>query len=394
MKNKKNLKINLILSCLCFLCLFPKNLFAEIPQIKEEELKEREVIFNTLRVSGMGGAGSSTPIDFEPLLYNPAGLTSKLQNRSKGFTFSLGVDTYFKPQYLIPIIENISSNMLTSTILFNTKELITSSGAGAAATFALGFTPVKKSFGIGLYGGGTVYISGKPFPLGTQGYINLSITFPLAYSWILSESSKNKLSFGVNLHPEIAIFRTLNGSDVDALAGGTVTVNQLINQVINNPYFSLPLDLGIIYTAYNVPYKNAEMRISSTINNLFGNFFGPGTKNQVVKKEILINFGTALILPFEIFNLDFTGILSAETKGFNQVVEEKISFWKSTRFGAELDIENFLFLRAGLTSGYPAVSAELRVFHFYFGFSWQTIEKGLYIGDNPLSVFRFSLSIH
>ena len=89
MKNKKNLKINLILSCLCFLCLFPKNLFAEIPQIKEEELKEREVIFNTLRVSGMGGAGSSTPIDFEPLLYNPAGLTSKLQNRSKGFTFSL-----------------------------------------------------------------------------------------------------------------------------------------------------------------------------------------------------------------------------------------------------------------------------------------------------------------
>ena len=39
MKNKKNLKINLILSCLCFLCLFPKNLFAEIPQIKEEELK-------------------------------------------------------------------------------------------------------------------------------------------------------------------------------------------------------------------------------------------------------------------------------------------------------------------------------------------------------------------
>ena len=136
------------------------------------------------------------------------------------------------------------------------------------------------------------------------------------------------------------------------------------------------------------------MRISSTINNLFGNFFGPETKNQAVKKEILINFGTALILPFEIFNLDFTGILSAETKGLNQVVEEKISFWKSTRFGVELDIENFLFLRAGLTSGYPAVSAELRVFHFYFGFSWQTIEKGLYIGDNPLSIFRFSLSIH
>lgn len=394
MKTRKKIKINLILSCLCLFYFFQNNGFAETSEEKEEELKEREVIFNTLRVSGMGGAGSSVPVDFEALIYNPAGLTSKLENRTKGFTFSVGVDTYFKPQYLIPILENISTNMLTSTVIFNTKELITSSGAGAAATFALGFTPLNKSFGIGVYGGGTVYISGKPFPLGTQGYINLSIVFPLAYSWIFSQNSKNKLSFGINLHPEMAIFRTLNGSDVDALAGGTVTVNQLVNQVIESPYYSFPLDLGIIYTAYNSPYEKAEIRISSTIQNLFGNFFGPGTKNQEVEKELLINVGTALILPFKIFNFDFTGILTAETKGFNQVVEEKISFWKSTRFGAELDIENFLFFRVGLTSGYPSVSVETRLFHFYFGFSWQTIERGLYIGDNPLSIFRFSVSIH
>lgn len=114
------------------------------------------------------------------------------------------------------------------------------------------------------------------FSLAGKRLHKLIYCFFLAYIWIFSQNSKNKLSFGINLHPEMAIFRTLNGSDVDALAGGTVTVNQLVNQVIESPYYSFPLDLGIICTAYNSPYEKAEILISSTL------------KSRICKKIYLI----------------------------------------------------------------------------------------------------------
>jgi hypothetical protein len=62
--------------------------------------------------------------------------------------------------------------------------------------------------------------------------------------------------------------------------------------------------------------------------------------------------------------------------------------------GSELNIGNAVFLRGGLTSGYPSLGAEIKIFQLGLGFSWQTIEEGLYIGDNPVSVFRVSINIY
>lgn len=386
------MKKNMYIFSLLLSILFCHKGIALEPQEEAEELSERESIFNTIRASGMGGANISIPVGIESLLYNPAGLSSKISKREKSLSFTLNLDTYFKPQYLLPILKNISKNSLTSEALINAKNLITTSGAGSAFAFCFGFTPLKRNFGFGIYGGATVYLTGKPFPLGTQGYINIGINFPMAYSWVLSQSQKDKLSFGVSFHPEVAIFRTLNGTDVDGLAGGTLTIKQLISEVVENPYVCLPMDLGIIYSSFNLPYEDAEMRISFVTKNIFGNYLGTGKKIERVKKEFMLNSGVAILLPFNIYKIKCLGIISAEIRGMNLVANEEISFFKSLRLGAELDIGQIVFFRVGLSSGYPAFGLEIRLLNIYFGFSWQTLEEGLYIGDNPLSICRFSVS--
>jgi len=106
-----------------------------------------------------------------------------------------------------------------------------------------------------------------------------------------------------------------------------------------------------------------------------------------------VNTGSAFILPFKLFGLKCSGILSAEFYGINQIISGSSDFWKSIRTGAELSFGNVIFLRGGFASGYPAFSIELKIFLFSIGCSWQTIEAGRYIGDNPLSIFRLTGAI-
>ena len=76
--------------------------FEEDSFVKESVLKINST-FNTLRISAMGGSGVSLPINIESLLYNPAGLSAKINNRKKSFSINVYGETYFRPQYLFPI---------------------------------------------------------------------------------------------------------------------------------------------------------------------------------------------------------------------------------------------------------------------------------------------------
>ena len=87
-------------------------------------------------------------------------------------------------------------------------------------------------------------------------------------------------------------------------------------------------------------------------------------------------------------------ILSDELYDINQIFTGYSDFWKSLRLGAELNVGNVFCIRGGLTSGYPSIGAEVRILGFGVGFSWETVEKGLYIGDNPLSILRLAIQIY
>lgn len=398
MKNfiRSSKKIILILFCGFYgmaLKAFPDG---ENPIISPYKI-EKESIYNTMRNSSMGGTASVFPMGFEALLYNPGGFSQKLKYEAGALYFGLGFDSYFRPEYLVPMIESIgfqNSSDKEANILINAKELITSSGVGIGTGFGFGFVPEKKSFGIGIYGGGTVYLSGKPFPLGTEGFIKFSINFPIGYSFEIIENSKCQFDIGISLTPEIAIIKNLKGSDVDALAGGTATIQEMVSDVVENPYYCVPINIGSIFTFLDKPYENAEIRFSFVGKNLFGNYFSSRNERNIIKKERAYSFGTGLYLPFDIMTIKCSGIFSMEIAGINQIIEGNSDFWKALKLGSELNIGNAVFLRGGLTSGYPSLGAEIKIFQLGLGFSWQTIEEGLYIGDNPVSVFRVSINIY
>ncbi len=357
--------------------------------------RENDAIYNTIRVSGMGGTGTVFPANFESLLFNPAGLSRKIQNHKESIFIGFSVDSYFRPEYIVPILTGITkSENPVGTILINAKELITSSGVGAAFGFGFGFTPQNVNLGVGIHGGLSVFLTGKPFPLGTEGYIKMSVNFPLAYGWKVFSTEKNRLDLGVNFHPEIAVIKGLNGSDVDALTGGSISIGKLVSDAVDNPYYSLPIDCGVIYSILGKPYSEAEIRIGFSAKNLFGNYFGPGDKLVPLEKQIVLNLGTGFYLPFEIFTVKSSCILSAELYDINQIFTGYSDFWKSLRLGAELNVGNVFCIRGGLTSGYPSIGAEVRILGFGVGFSWETVEKGLYIGDNPLSILRLAIQIY
>ena len=367
--------------------------FEEDSFVKESVFKINST-FNTLRISAMGGSGVSLPVNIESLLYNPAGLSAKINNRKKSFSINVYGETYFRPQYLFPILSSISSSKNdVEKVLLNFKELVTTSGVGGDFTFAAGITPQNQNWGLGAYGGFVVYANGKPFPLGTNGFLQMDLSLPLGCSWKSFSNSKESLDVGLLIRPNVVIFKDLSGSDIDALSGGSVTINDLISEALKSPYFSLPIDIGLIYTVYDVPYQFAEFRFAAVLKNILGEYFGPGIKLQKIEQTSLFNCGIGLIFPFNLFSIKNSIMLTVELHGINQFFTGYSDFWKALRLGGELSIGNKVFIRGGLTSGYPSFGMEVNFYIFSFGFSWQTIERGLYIGDNPLSVFKISIAI-
>jgi hypothetical protein len=72
----------------------------------------------------------------------------------------------------------------------------------------------------------------------------------------------------------------------------------------------------------------------------------------------------------------------------NQLISGSQTFFKSLAFGLELAVAKIVRIWGGLSSGYPAIGGQLSLGIFSLGVSWQTMESGRYVGDNPLSIFQ------
>lgn len=372
--------------CSLFLIFECSNLF--FMQAMPQEVS----VIHTPRSAGLGGAVSSTPIGVETLLYNPAGIVLKMPGKNYSGNIMVLADGYFQPKYLFPILSDVADVKNTSgQLLLNAKNLITSSGTGASFVVTSSYT--GDNFGLGLFSSMSIFLNGEPFPLGTEGFVKVSFTLPLAYGLKLFENKKIQIAAGVSLNPSVLIYRILNGSDVDALVGGSVGIGELISDSIRHPYVGMPCSLGIIASIYDIPYKNAQLRFSSVAKNLFADYFVPGLNMNPIENDLAFQVGSALILPFEILNIDFYGVLSAEVHSLNILMSGGISFWEQLRLGAEFVAGQLLRFQLGLCGGYPCIGGEITLLHFSLGCSWQTVETGTYLGDNPLSIFKISAAV-
>ncbi|MBO5691787.1 MAG: hypothetical protein J6R96_08020, partial [Spirochaetaceae bacterium] len=133
------------------------------------------------RYTGMGGAVTAVPDGLDTLIHNPAGLTQKLFFREKDFILEFSTQLYFKPQFLFPILSDLSNveNKL-GQILLNAKDLITSSGFGGTPNISFGY--LGKNWGAGLFITASAFVQGCPFPLGVEGFAMANLTLPIAYS--------------------------------------------------------------------------------------------------------------------------------------------------------------------------------------------------------------------
>lgn len=347
---------------------------------------------SSLRYTGMGGAITAVPEGLDMLLHNSASFTEPLPRHRDKFILSIPVQLYFKPQYLLPILKDVGNvdNEL-GQILLNAKDLITSSGIGATPYLSMGY--LGRSWGVGLLFTTSAFLQGKPFPLGVEGYVMGNLTLPVAASLRVVEGRLVNVSVGAGLRPSVALYKMLDGSDVDSIVAGRTDLDDLLDGILTTPYLSIPADLGAMMVAHDLLYDGSQLRLAATLKNLFGDYFVPGQSIEPLPRELTFNLGVGMILPIQIGRLPLDVVVSAETKSLNQLLTGSQTFFKSLAFGLEFVVADFIRFWGGLSSGYPAVGGEVDLGFFSFGAAWQTIESGRYVGDNPLSIFHLGISL-
>lgn len=339
------------------------------------------------RYTGMGGAVTTVPDGLDTLIHNPAGLTQKLFFREKNFILEFSAQLYFKPQFLFPILSDLSNveNKL-GQILLNAKDLITSSGFGATPNISFGY--LGKNWGAGLFITASAFVQGSPFPLGVEGFAMANLTLPVAYSLKVVEGRLVDISLGATFHPSVALYKMIDGSNVDAIVAGGSDVTEILDGILSTPYVSFPVDFGTIVAAYDMLYAGTQLRLAASLRNLFGDYFVPGQSMEPLPRELSFTLGLGALFPLSIGNIPVDIVISGESKSLNQLLSGSQTFFKSLAFGLELAMAKIVRIWGGLSSGYPAIGGQLSLGIFSLGVSWQTMESGRYVGDNPLSIFQ------
>lgn len=339
------------------------------------------------RYTGMGGAVTTVPDGLDTLIHNPAGLTQKLFFREKDFILEFSTQLYFKPQFLFPILSDLSNmeNKL-GQILLNAKDLITSSGFGATPNISFGY--LGKNWGAGLFITASAFVQGSPFPLGVEGFAMANLTLPVAYSLKAVEGRLVDISLGATFHPSVALYKMIDGSNVDAIVAGRSNVTEILDGILSTPYVSFPVDLGTIVTAHDILYTGTQLRLAASLRNLFGDYFVPGQSMEPLPRELSFTLGLGALFPLSIGNIPVDIVISGESKSLNQLLSGSQTFFKSLAFGLEVAMAKIVRIWGGLSSGYPAIGGQLSLGILSLGISWQTMESGRYVGDNPLSIFQ------
>lgn len=339
------------------------------------------------RYTGMGGAVTVVPDGLDILIHNPAGLTQKIFFREKDFILEFSTQLYFKPQFLFPILSDLSNveNKL-GQILLNAKDLITSSGFGATPNISFGY--LGKNWGAGLFITASAFVQGSPFPLGVEGFAMANLTLPVAYSLKVVEGRLADISLGATFHPSVALYKMIDGSNVDAIVAGRSDVTEILDGILSTPYVSFPVDFGTIVAAYDILYTGTQLRLAASLRNLFGDYFVPGQSMEPLPRELSFTLGLGALFPLSIGKIPVDIVISGESKSLNQLISGTQTFFKSLAFGLEMAVAKIVRIWGGLSSGYPAIGGQLSLGIFSLGVSWQTMESGRYVGDNPLSIFQ------
>ncbi len=337
------------------------------------------------RTMAMGGSFVAMSSGYQSLYGNPASFAD-----TKG-EFTLLSTTAWA--YLRPTQENIRtltglSELPESELPAALTPFITENGLGAGMSAGLGW--VGKGLGLGLIGGGDVYLTG-PNVLGAQGFLDAT-TAAVVGIGIPLQLGGLRLQVGGDIRPYIRMTGKVTGGQVISMAMGGGDFDPMTLPV--NVGFGLALDLGakldlgkLLSVGLAVRDITPNMSYTKTTLGQVGEALqGGADAASKVQYGILPNLTAGVSLtpiPEGLRKLlDVT--VTAELQDPVKVIAEKLSPFSLLHLGAEAELLGGLIAgRLGVNKGYISLGAGLDLLLMELNVAIFTEELGIRPGDKP-----------
>jgi len=337
------------------------------------------------RTMAMGGAFVAMSQGYQSLYGNPAAFAD-----TKAELTLLSATTW---AYLRPTQDNIATltglgDLPEAQMAAALTPFITDNGLGAGASVGLGW--VGKGLGLGVIGGGDVYLAG-PSVMGAQGFLDAT-TAAVVGIGIPIKLGGLRLQVGGDIRPYVRMNGKVEGTQVLGVVMGGSDFDPLTLPV--RVGFGLALDLGarmdfgrFLSVGLAVRDITPKMNFTNTTLGGVGDALQAGAAGGTpVVYQILPNLtaGVSLTPIPEGLRKLIDVALTAELQDPVKVVEEKLSPLSLLHVGAEAKLlGGLLSARGGINKGYISVGAGLDLLLLELNVAVFTEELGKRPGDSP-----------
>ncbi len=338
------------------------------------------------RSMAMGGAFVAMSEGYQSLYGNPAAFADK---KAELTLISVNPWVYVKPTTgnLTAFQEVAASIDDPTAIIGPLTGLIKDNGVGAGLSAGLGW--VGKGLGLGLLGGGEVYISGETL-LGSAGTLDAQIAAVVGIGVPL-KLGPFLFQVGGDIRPYLRMTGEIVGTDLlGSITGGTEFDPMALPVDIG---FGLAVDLGAKLEVGKFVSVGLAIRDISTKQNFatallgdvltaleVGNLPEGDAAAYTLSPNITIG---ASVTPIPVFLRKLVDVtVTAEIQDPLKVINDKSSMWNLFHVGAEADLlGGLLALRTGVNKGYVSLGAGLDLLLIEVNVAVFTEELGRRPGD-------------
>jgi len=338
------------------------------------------------RSMAMGGSFVAMSEGYQSLYGNPAAFANK-----KAELTIISVNPWF---YVKPTTGNIETFQTVadsmgddpSVLIGPLSDLVTDNGFGAGFSAGMGW--VGKGLGLGLLGGGEVFVKGETL-FGARGTLDGQIAAVVGIGVPLN-LGPFRLQLGGDVRPYLRMTGEILGTDLLGSLAGSDDFD-LMNVPVDVG-FGLAVDLGATMEVGKFVSVGLAIRDISTKQNLSRSTVGAvlessdglptseTTNEYSVSPNITIGASVTPI-PVSLRKLvDVT--VTAELQDPIRVIADDLSIWNLFHIGAEADLLGGLFaLRTGVNRGYISLGAGLDLLILEVNVAVFTEELGRRPGD-------------
>jgi hypothetical protein len=338
------------------------------------------------RSMAMGGSFVAMSEGYQSLYGNPAAFANK---KAELTIISANPWFYVKPTTgNIETFQTVADSMGDdpSVLIVPLSDLVTDNGFGAGFSAGMGW--VGKGLGLGLLGGGEVFVKGKTL-FGARGTLDGQIAAVVGIGVPLN-LGPFRLQVGGDVRPYLRMTGEILGTDLLGSLAGSDDFDFM--DVPVDVGFGLAVDLGATMEVGKFVSVGLAIRDISTKQNLSRSTVGAvlessgGLPTSETTNEYTMNPNITIgasVTPIPVFLRKLVDVtVTAELQDPVRVIADDLSIWNLFHVGAEADLLGGLFaLRTGVNRGYISVGAGLDLLLLEVNVAVFTEELGRNPGD-------------